>query len=88
MKRTLAVSMLAAALAAGCATAPPAGKQAAANATDATAKAFCVRETGSRIQPKPGDCIGPGRTYSRDELERTGEFTSAEALKKLDPRLN
>jgi len=88
MKGTLAVSMLAAALVAGCAGTPPTEKRVATNATGSTAaKVQCVQETGSRIQHKPGECIGPGRSYSRDDLDSTGAFTPAEALKKLDPAL-
>jgi hypothetical protein len=89
MKRTLAVSLLAAALAlaAGCATTPPAERQVAASATKPASTALCVQETGSRIKQKPGECIGAGRTYSQEDLERTGAFTSAEALEKLDPGL-
>jgi len=72
----------------GCAANRPADQSLAKNATAApTAKDYCIKETGTRIKPKEGDCVGPGRTYSRDELDRTGAFSAAEALRKLDPAL-
>ncbi len=56
----------------------------------ATAKADdrnCLRHTGSRIPRKDkNDCINaPGRSYSKDDLDRTGAITVAEALERLDP---
>lgn len=50
----------------------------------------CLRETGSRIQPRAQDktrgCIAAnGRVYSREDLKRTGEIDIAAALRKLDP---
>lgn len=45
----------------------------------------CVRDTGSRI-PSDGECTGAaGRSYSREELERTGEPTAGGALGRIDP---
>lgn len=47
----------------------------------------CLRETGSRIPPRPGHCIsGPGRSYDRDDIQSTGAPTLAEALHRLHPR--
>lgn len=44
--------------------------------------------TGTRIALKPGECANlPGRSFSQDELERTGAPTTAEALRMLDPSL-
>lgn len=43
--------------------------------------------TGTRIRQTGSDCqpLGPGRSYSKDDLDRTGAFTPAEALRMLDP---
>jgi len=72
----------------GCATTRQADANLAKNATAAPKEqAFCIKDTGTRIKPKDGECVGPGRTYSREELDRTGSFNAAEALKKLDPAL-
>jgi len=47
----------------------------------------CLTETGSRMSPKSG-CRGYGRSYSYDDIERTGSTTSAaEALSLLDPSI-
>jgi hypothetical protein len=72
----------------GCATNRSADQSLAKNVTAApTAKDYCIKETGTRIKQKEGECVGPGRTYSREELDRTGSFSAAEALRKLDPAL-
>ena len=48
----------------------------------------CLRSTGSLIPPKPGACLPvAGRSYSQDDLRRTGAFTTAEALDRLDPSI-
>lgn len=48
----------------------------------------CLSQTGSRIQSRGNDaCAGHGRSYSRDDLDRTGEVDVGQALRKLDPRL-
>jgi hypothetical protein len=88
MVGTLAAA-LATALLAGCATQPSTDASRVASNTNAKAAAekTCVRETGSRIKVKEKDCIGPGRTYSRDELDNTGAFDTAEALRKVDPSI-
>jgi hypothetical protein len=50
----------------------------------------CTQVPGSHIRlAKPEDCSkaarGPYRSYSKEDLERTGESDVAEALRKLDP---
>lgn len=52
----------------------------------------CLRETGSRIPARRGlrrdACLpGNGRSYSREDLERTGEVDIADALRRLDPSI-
>jgi hypothetical protein len=93
MKSRLAPAMpvvwavaLAAALA-GCATHKPADQALAAKNTATASQHTCIRDTGSRIRPKEGECLGPGRSYSRDDLDRTGSFDAADALRKLDPAI-
>jgi hypothetical protein len=47
----------------------------------------CLKHTGSRIR-RADECLAlPGRAYSGDDLKRTGEINSAEALSRLDPSL-
>ena len=49
----------------------------------------CLRETGSLIRAKPGHCLPvTGRSYSGDELRRTGSPNNARALQMLDPSIS
>jgi hypothetical protein len=44
----------------------------------------CLTETGSRISAGPTQCRGIGRTYSNDDIQRTGQTSAADALGLLD----
>ncbi len=51
--------------------------------------ANCVRETGSRIKLKKDECLGiAGRSYSADELQRTGAANTGEALRRIDSSIS
>jgi len=68
----------------GCATTTP-----NANAKPATAAVSkdptCLTDTGSRI---PGSkCRGYGRSYSNEDIDRTGQTNAADALALLDPSI-
>ena len=81
---------LAAALAAGIlasfaaigADAPPQPEKHSAAAENPS----CLTHTGSRIGGK-GKCRGSGRSYTSDDLKRTGASTVAGALPLLDPSI-
>lgn len=48
----------------------------------------CIRETGSHIPARKGHCLPVnGRSYTRQELLRTGEPELGRALQKLDPSI-
>lgn len=53
----------------------------------------CLRETGSRIKPRKNangerPCLPlAGRSYSRDDVQRTGKTDVSEALRVLDPTI-
>jgi hypothetical protein len=47
----------------------------------------CVADTASRIPVKEGDCAGFGRTYTQQDIQRTGQPDTAQALRLLDPSL-
>lgn len=53
----------------------------------------CLRETGSRISARrsarrDGGCLPVnGRSYSQEELQRTGAVDIADALRRLDPSI-
>jgi hypothetical protein len=68
----------------GCATTADNAK--AKPATTAAVKdPTCLTETGSRI---PGSkCRGYGRSYTNEDLERTGQTQAADALALIDPSI-
>ena len=46
----------------------------------------CIRDTGSHIPPPKGKCLPvAGRTYSHDDIQRTGQQDVGRALQQLDP---
>ena len=46
----------------------------------------CIRDTGSRLNRDERECNSqPGRTITREELERTGAINVEEALKRSTP---
>ena len=46
----------------------------------------CIRDTGSLIKAKPGECLPvAGRSYTKQDIDATGETTLGPALEKLDP---
>jgi hypothetical protein len=49
----------------------------------------CLTSTGSRIPAGAGthDCTAWGRSYSRTDIDQTGQTTAAGALRDLDPGL-
>lgn len=48
----------------------------------------CIRDTGSLIKPKPGQCLPvAGRTYSQQDINRTGERSLGPVLQNLDPSI-
>jgi hypothetical protein len=49
----------------------------------------CLTSTGSRIPAGAGtqNCTAWGRSYSRTDIDQTGQTTAAGALRDLDPGL-
>lgn len=46
----------------------------------------CLKQTGSRIKRKDGECIeAPSKVITRDDIDRTGSINTADAIRKLDP---
>ncbi len=65
-------------------------------ASEKSADAFCLHETGTHIRAIRKDrsentvvCNGlPGRAYTREDIERTGAISTADALRRLDPAIH
>lgn len=55
----------------------------------AEARRDCIRESGTRIVRRDKDgCNGmAGRSYSQEDLRRTGDTNIADALQRLDPAI-
>jgi hypothetical protein len=79
----------------------PVGLSAADAGNDARNQPFCLQETGTRIHhrlhqtqatatSRPVACANsqPGRSFSRSDIDRTGEVNLADALRKLDPSIH
>lgn len=48
----------------------------------------CLTQTGSYVKAAKGECISaPGRSYTREDMERTGATNVGDTLNKLDPSL-
>ncbi len=50
----------------------------------------CIRHTGSHLAKREKDqCTGAvGRSYDREDIERTGEVDIGRALERLDPSVS
>jgi len=91
MARNLILGVIVAVVAFGCAAAQrsPADSRVANLKSAKDPDSRCVVDTASRIK-RPADkpCgATPGTSYSQQELEETGRFDAADALKQLDPRI-
>ena len=47
----------------------------------------CVPDTATRIPVTQAECAGFGRTYTQEDLLRTGAADTGQALRLLDPAL-
>jgi hypothetical protein len=87
MIKSLALSAALALILTACAAAPVSpGKATTANAKP---PAGCVGQSATRIQLKDGstECAGFGSTYTKDDLDRTGQYDVGRALQMLDPSI-
>jgi len=62
-------------------------KPAAPKAKPDTPRVGCTSETGSRLPPKKDGCAGVGRSYSKDDIDRTGAVTAGGAMRLMDPSI-
>jgi hypothetical protein len=66
----------------GCAATPQNAKPAASAATN---NPNCLTDTGDRLSSDKAACRGFGRSYSKDDIDRTGLTSAGDALGRLDP---
>ena len=69
----------------GCAATPQSQSKPATTA--ASKDSNCLTETGSRIPSHKPGCRGYGRSYSHDDIDRTGQTDAASALALIDPSI-
>jgi hypothetical protein len=81
LKNSLAGAAVIAALAA-CATSAPLPGSAAAVAKPPVG---CVSATATHLPVRSNECAGVGSTYTRQDLDRTGQVDTPDALRALDP---
>ena len=67
----------------GCAAPNAAAKRDVAT-NSATQNGACLQDTGSRL-PNSTGCSAFGRSYSSDDINRTGSTTVSRSLQLLDP---
>src|SRR5580700_9985682 len=78
----IATLVLCVACAAGTADVKPKAAASALNQNPA-----CLTQTGSRIAANDANCSAIGRSYSHDDIDRTGAVTADEALRLMDPSI-
>ena len=70
---------------------PPAKESVKAETKAKKAEPKCEPSTASRLRKDEKDCGKDSqqtRSYSKSELESTGQTNTAEALRRLDPRVH
>jgi len=79
--------MTAAFLASGCATTPPTSANQVGPAVTRQDPACAVSTVASRIPATGTQCSTAGRSYSSDDIDRTGATSAGQALQLLDPSI-
>ena len=82
----IAAAIAAGLILAGCASVADDAKAKPEKPTAVAANPSCLTQTGSRISAK-GECRGNGRSYTSDDMNRTGTTTVGDALPLLDPSI-
>ena len=82
----IAVVIVAAAALFGCASTAENAKPKPVVAAGTVTDPACLTETGSRITGN-SKCRGYGRSFSRDDIDRTGQTSAGDALAQLDPSI-
>jgi hypothetical protein len=83
----IAGAIVAGFIVAGCATSAVNPKPKAGQSTAGANDLACPTGAGSRIPVSEGSCAVYGRTFTNDDLVRTGATTAGDALALLDPSI-
>jgi hypothetical protein len=70
-----------------CVATAPSDKPRATGSAAMTQNPRCLTETGSRLGDNRTDCSAFGRSYSHEDIDRTGATTVGDALRLLDPSI-
>jgi hypothetical protein len=68
-----------------CGCASTAGNTSKPSAASAQNDPTCLVDTGSRLAPGKNGCRGIGRSYTGEDILRTGQTNAGDALAQLDP---
>jgi hypothetical protein len=71
----------------GCAATPHESKPAINAPQAAVTDPTCLDGTGTRLPANSAKCSVTGRSYSHDDINRTGATDAGEALRLLDPSI-
>jgi hypothetical protein len=82
MIRALVIGILSAAALAACSTTP---SHHAARSASAIPPGWCAKADGTALRPGSPGCDSLTKTYSGEQLRRTGFTDAAHALQMLDP---
>jgi len=85
MFRTLLICAVVSASALGCSATP---QPRPVTQAAATSPRCSLASTGSHLPAKSNECgASPGRTYSEEDIQRTGQTNVGDALGMLDPSI-
>jgi hypothetical protein len=59
----------------------------AATPADMAKNPNCLTETGSHLSAAKSDCRAYGRSFTKEDIARTGSTSTADALVLLDPSI-
>jgi hypothetical protein len=83
----VATAIATALLLAACAATTPNVKSNASASAAVAQNPACLSETGSRITRDRANCTAFGRSYTGDDVDRTGYVNVGDALRLLDPSI-
>ena len=87
MIRALVIGILSATALAACSTTPSHPAHPAARTASAVPPGWCAKADGTPLRPGSAGCDSLTRSYSGEQLRRTGMTDAGHALQMLDPEV-